>query len=169
MRHSLPLAIVLTFGLSAAALPAVAQEALKSVAAVPTDISEIVSGGSWSEGDNSGVFRALVVTTSDGQASQARVVVQMLAFEKASPAPKVVKTIAIKEVEEKKLPNAFLAMDVENDNELTLIITSYDAEKDQDTSMMVKFDSTGKYQIMPQPKDEQGGQSGDDTNAGAKK
>jgi hypothetical protein len=169
MRHSLPLAIVLAFGLSAAALPAVAQEAFKSVAAVPTDISEIVSGGSWSEGDNNGVFRALVVTTSDGQASQARVVVQMLAFEKASPAPKVVKTIAIKEVEEKKLANAFLAMDVETDNELTLIITSYDAEKDQDTSMMVKFDSTGKYQIMPQPKDEQDGQSGGDTNAGAKK
>lgn len=165
MRHSLPFAVLLAFATGAAALPAFAQDALKTVAAVPTDVSEIVSGGNWTEGDSSGVFRALVVTTSDGQASQARVVVQMLAFEKGSPAPKVAKSVVVKEVEDKKLPNAFLAMDVENDNELTLIITSYDAEKDQDTSMMVKFDSAGKYQVLPQPKEEQGGESA----GGAKK
>ncbi len=162
MRLILPFAVVLALG---AATPAFAQDALKSVAAVPTDVSEIVSGGNWSEGDNSGVFRAVVVTTSDGQNSLARVVVQMLAFEKSNPLPKVVKTIPIKEVEDKKLPNAFLAMDVENDNEMTLIITSYDAEKDQDTSMMLKFDGTGKYEVMPAPKDE----SPPDVNSDSKK
>jgi hypothetical protein len=153
MGRSLPFAVVLAFTLAAAA-PSFAQDALKSAAGVPTDVSEIVSGGNWSEGDNSGVFRAIVVTTTDSQSSQARVVVQMLAFEKAAASPKVAKTISIKEADEKKLPNAFLAMDVENDNEMTLIITSYDAEKDQDTSMMVKFDATGKYEVLPQPKDE---------------
>jgi hypothetical protein len=151
MSRAFSLAVVLVTGLSAAAF---AQDALKTAAQVPTDISEIVSGGNWSEGDNSGVFRAIVVTTADGQTSQARVVVQMLAFEKGSTLPKIAKTIPIKEVEEKKLPNAFLAMDVENDNELTLIITSYDAEKDQDTSMMVKLDNAGKYEIAPPAKEE---------------
>ena len=164
MRSFLPFAFVLALGMGAAA-PGSAQDALKSVAAVPTDVSEIVSGGNWSEGDNSGVFRALVVTTTDGQTSQARVVVQMLSFEKSNPLPKVAKTIPIKEVEDKKLPNAFLAMDVENDNELTLIITSYDAEKDQDTSMMFKFDATGKYELMPAAKDD----SAPDVNAEGKK
>jgi hypothetical protein len=152
MGRSLPLALALVIGLSA---PAIAQDALKTAGQVPTDVSEVVSGGNWSEGDNSGVFRAIVVTNTDGQASQARVVVQMLTFEKGSPLPKIAKTIPVKEVEEKKLPNAFLAMDVENDNELTLIITSYDAEKDQDTSMMVKFDGSGKYEIVPPAKDEE--------------
>jgi hypothetical protein len=164
MRLSLPSAVVLAAGL-AMAMPCFAQDALKSVAAVPTDVSEIVSGGNWSEGDSNGVFRALVITNTDGKASQARVVVQMLAFEKANPWPKVAKTIPIKEVEDRKLPNAFLAMDVENDNELTLIITSYDAEKDQDTSMMIKFDGTGKYEVMPVAKDE----SAPDVNAQGKK
>jgi len=164
MRRSLPF-IVLALSL-AAAVPATAQDALKSAAAVPTDVSEVVSGGNWSEGDNSGVFRAIVVTNTDGQSSQARVVVQMLAFEKANPLPKVAKTIVVKEVEEKKLPNAFLAMDVENDNELTLIITSYDAEKDQDTSMQVKFDSAGKYQVLPPAKEEP---ANDDTASQGKK
>ncbi len=154
MCRLFPFAVILTLGLGLSGAPAFAQDPLKSASAVPTDVSEIVSGGNWSEGDNSGVFRAIVVTTTSGDTSQARVVVQMLSFEKSSPAPKITKSIAIKELDEKKLPNAFLAMDVENDNEMTLIITSYDAEKDQDTSMMVKFDSTGKYEILPPPKEE---------------
>lgn len=153
MSRHLSLVLVVALGIFAAP-PSFAQDAAKSAGQVPTDVSEVVSGGNWSEGDNSGVFRAVVVTTTADQTSQARVIVQMLAFEKGNPLPKIAKTIAIKEVEEKKLPNAFLAMDVENDNELTLIITSYDAEKDQDTSMMVKFDSVGKYEIVPPAKDE---------------
>jgi hypothetical protein len=152
MRGLIPFAAVLALGLLTA--PCFAQDVMKSASQVPTDVSEIVSGGNWSEGDNSGVFRAIVVTTTDGQTSQARVVVQMLSFDKSSPLPKIARAIPIKEVEDKKLPNAFLAMDVENDNEMTLIITSYDAEKDQDTSMMVKFDATGKYEIVPAPKEE---------------
>jgi hypothetical protein len=153
MSRHLSLALVVALGVFTTA-PGFAQDAVKSAGQVPADVSEVVSGGNWSEGDNSGVFRAVVVTNTDGQASQARVVVQMLAFEKGNPLPKIAKTIPIKEVEEKKLPNAFLAMDVENDNELTLIITSYDAEKDQDTSMMVKFNSAGKYEIVPPGKEE---------------
>jgi hypothetical protein len=153
MSRKLALAAILVATVAVSS-PGLAQDAAKAAAQVPTDVSEVVSGGNWSEGDNSGVFRAVVVTNTDGQASQARVIVQMLAFEKGNPLPKIAKTIPVKEVEEKNLPNAFLAMDVENDNELTLIITSYDAEKDQDTSMMVKFDSSGKYQIVPAGKDE---------------
>jgi hypothetical protein len=155
MSRNLSLALFAAFTLAATA-PGHAQDAVKSAAQVPTDVSEVVSGGNWSEGEASGVFRAVVVTTTEGQASKARVVVQMLAFEKGNPLPKIAKTIPVKEVEEKKLPNAFLAMDVENDNELTLIITSYDAEKDQDTSMMVKFDGGGKYEIVQAAKDDSG-------------
>jgi|EndMetStandDraft_9_1072997.scaffolds.fasta_scaffold11739_3 hypothetical protein len=153
MSRSLPLVLVLALGVFAAT-PGSAQDAAKSAGQVPTDVSEVVSGGNWSEGDSSGVFRAVVVTNTDGQVSQARVIVQMLTFEKGNPLPKIAKTIPVKEVEERKLPNAFLAMDVENDNELTLIITSYDAEKDQDTSMMVKFNSSGKYEIVTAAKDD---------------
>jgi hypothetical protein len=121
---------------------------------VPTEITEVVSGGNWSQGDVTGTFRAIAVTKQNGDATQASVVVQMLSTDKGSPAPKVVKSIPVKEVTERKLSNAFLAMDVENDNELTLIITSYDSDKDQDASLLVKFDSTGKYEIVTAPKEQ---------------
>jgi hypothetical protein len=32
---------------------------------------------------------------------------------------------------------------------MTLIVTAYGAESEQDTSLHVKFDASGKYQILP--------------------
>lgn len=131
-----------------------AQDALSVANSVPTEITEVVSGGNWSQGETTGTFRAVAVTKQNGDTTQASVIVQMLSTEKGSNVSKVVKSIAVKEVTDKKLSNAFLAMDVENDNELTLIITSYDSDKDQDASLLVKFDNTGKYEIVTTPKEE---------------
>lgn len=131
-----------------------AQDAASLASSVPTEITEVVSGGNWSQGETTGTFRAVAVTKQTGDATQANVIVQMLSTEKGGTVPKVVKSIPVKEVTDKKLSNAFLAMDVENDNELTLIITSYDSDKDQDASLLVKFDNTGKYQIVTAPKEE---------------
>jgi hypothetical protein len=131
-----------------------AEEAAAVADKVPTEITEVVSGGNWSQGETTGTFRAIAVTKQNGDATQANVIVQMLSSDKGSSVQKVVKSVAVKEVTERKLANAFLAMDVENDNELTLIITSYDSEKDQDASLLVKFDNTGKYEIVTAPKDQ---------------
>lgn len=121
------------------------------VAAVPAEVSEVVSGGRWSEGATNGVYRAMVVSTPTSGAAQANVVVQLLAVEGATSVPKVVKTMIIKEVADKKLANAFLAMDAETDNEMTLIVTAYGAGTDQDTSVHVKFNGSGAYEILPAP------------------
>jgi hypothetical protein len=145
----------LVIALLAGGVPAAhAQDALSIAAKVPAEVTEVVSGGNWSQGDLSGVFRAITVTRQNGDSTLANVIVQMLAFDKANPVPKVTKTIFVKEVADKKLANAFLAMNVENDNELTLIITSYDQEKDQETALQLNFDSTGKYEVVTAPKEE---------------
>ena len=127
-----------------------AEEPEKLAAAVPVEVSEVVSGGTWSTGATNGIYRAMVV--GDGQ--QANIIVQLLALETAPATPKVVKSVAIKEVAEKKLANAFLAMDAEKENEMTLIVTSYGGGSDQDTSMHVKFNSAGAYEILPGPGEE---------------
>jgi hypothetical protein len=127
-----------------------AEDSEKLAAAVPAEVSEVVSGGTWSQGGTSGVYRAIVV--GDGQ--QANIIVQMLSLESAAAIPKVVKSVVIKEVADKKLANAFLAMDAETENEMTLIVTAYGAGADQDTSMHVKFNGTGTYEILPTPGEE---------------
>jgi hypothetical protein len=141
--------------LAGGTLPAYAEDASAVAAAVPNEVTEVVSGGNWTEGDASGVFRAITVTKSNGETVQAHVIVQMLETDKTGNVLKVAKTIPVKEVEEKKFTNASLAMDVENDNELTLIISSYESEKDQDTSLLMKFDAKGKYAEVAAPKEEE--------------
>lgn len=141
--------------LAGGTLPAYAEDVAAVAAALPIEVTEVVSGGNWTEGDASGVFRAITVTKPDGETAQAHVIVQMLETDKTGNVLKVAKTISVKEVEEKKLTNASLAMDVENDNELTLIINSYDSEKDQDTSLLMKFDAKGKYAAVTAPKEEE--------------
>lgn len=146
--------------------PACAGDAAKIVETIPTEITEVVSGGSWSEGDASGEFRAITITEQVGSTTQASVIVQMLAIDKATSARKIIKTVPLKEVNDKKLESAFLTMNVESDNELKLNITSYDSEKDQDTEMTVKFASTGKYEILATPKDEEAANPQDDAKKG---
>ena len=127
-----------------------AEDVEKLAASVPAEISEVVSGGTWSADGTSGVYRAIVV----GGRQQANIIVQMLSLESAAAVPKVMKSVLIKEVADRKLANAFLAMDAETDNEMTLIVTAYGAGTDQDTSMHVKFNGTGAYEILPTPGEE---------------
>lgn len=140
-----------------------AQDATKVAGQVPPEVSEVVSGGSWTQGDASGSFRAIVVNTSEGGQSQAHVIVQWVQSGKDA-APKVTKSSVVKEIKEKKLQNAFLAMDTENENELTVIVTSYDAKKDEDISMLVKLSAAGSYEILPAPKDDSQAPAGKEGN-----
>ena len=147
MKSQLRTALLMAF-LIGGIPTAQAQDALGIAGNVPTEVSEVVSGGNWSRGDARGFFRAIAITKQTGDTTQAAVVVQLLAVDKAGAAPKVTKTVLIKEVAEKKLSSAFLAMNAETDNELTLIITSYDQEKDQETALQLNLDSGGKYEIV---------------------
>lgn len=135
--------------------------------ALPAQIPEIVTGGSWKNGNIGGVYRAVVVLSkadtaksdllskaSDGKpmdnnsdkrpARKAEVFIQWIAND-GSKNSKIVKTVSVKEFNEKQLRNAFLAMDTLKDNEMTLLVTSYDEEKDKDVSISVKATAPGKY------------------------
>ncbi len=153
MKTGLYCALIVTVCMWGYAVSA-AEDTEKLAASVPAEVSEVVSGGTWSEGGTNGVYRAIVVATPAGDGQQANIVVQMLSLESATAVPKVVKSVLIKEVAEKKLANAFLAMDAETDNEMTLIVTAYGAGADQDTSMHVKFNGKGTYEILPTPGEE---------------
>lgn len=137
------------------------------VSSLPAQIPEIVTGGKWKNGDIGGVYRAVVVlskptpkksgllakaskVSSAGVANnpaterKAEVFIQWIANGKTTS--KIVKTVSIKEFNEKQLRHAFLAMDTLKDNEMTLLVTSYDENKDKDVSISVKATLPGKYE-----------------------
>ncbi len=144
------------------------------VSALPAQIPEILTGGSWSNGDIGGVYRAVVVlskkdekkpdllskagdlkTGSDkkiikagkpASERKAEVFIQWIAYDGGKATAKIVKTVSIKEFNEKHLRHAFLAMDTLKDNEMTLLVTSYDESSDKDVSISVKATVPGKYE-----------------------
>ncbi len=139
------------------------------VSSLPAQIPEIVTGGSWKNGDLGGVYRAVVVLSkadhkktgllSKANADKstppkksrlherkAEVFIQWIAYNKGKTTSKIVKTVSIKEFNEKQLRHAFLAMDTLKDNEMTLLVTSYDENSDKDVSVSVKATTPGKYE-----------------------
>lgn len=143
-------AIALAIGLGlVTAWPAGVQAAdsVKIAEGLPAEISEVVSGGSWSEGDTGGSYRAMVIMGQEGKQFAAHVYLQWVSFDKQTGAPKIMKNIPIKEVRDQQLQNAFIFLETEKDNEAKLSITSYDPVADKDISIQVLATVPGKYSI----------------------
>ena len=67
----------------------------KIVAAVPTEVADVVTGGSWSADKQGGFYRALVVMTGTQETFSARVFLQWLALSETNPIPTVVASVPI--------------------------------------------------------------------------
>jgi hypothetical protein len=141
-------------------LAARAQDAEKLAAAVPAEISEVATAGTWTDGTKTGVFRAIVATTPSGGTTMAQLTVQLLSLSEDGTQASVAKTIFVKKIAERKLPNAFLAVEEDStENELTWRLTSYDASTDTDTSVLVTVNAKGEIEVKDAPKEDNPGAS----------
>jgi hypothetical protein len=107
---------------------AAAEDDAKLVESVSPQIADVVTGGSWSDGKQGGLYRAFVVMSGSEADFGARVYLQWLTLSDDSPIPGVVQTIPIKEVNEQNLPNASIQIDGEEnkDNEVYVVVSAYD-------------------------------------------
>ena len=126
----------------------------KIVAGVPTEVADIVTGGSWSADKQGGFYRAFVIMNGTQETFSARVFLQWLALSETTPIPTVVATVPIKEVNDQKLANASIEIEGEDskDNEITIVVSSYDFEADKDINLFVKGTAPGKYSMAKAPK-----------------
>ncbi len=132
-----------------------AQNVEQLAIAVPPEVTEVATAGTWSEGDQSGVFRATVLTVAAGGATQANLVLQLMAVSTDGNTSKVHKTIVVKEIAAKKLPNAFLAVEEDGtENEVTWRVTSYDSNSNADLGALVTVNAKGKVEVKDAPKEE---------------
>jgi hypothetical protein len=116
-------------------------------------VADVVSGGSWSEGKQGGFYRAINVMSGDEKAFGVHLYLQWLAFEEKNPIPKVVKTVAVKEVNDQKLQNATIDLEGEEgkDNQVTVTVSSYDFDADKDIVLLVKAGAPGTYAMVKAP------------------
>jgi hypothetical protein len=156
--------MLITFILRATALLALAfvpltsaaaqEDDAKIVASVPTEVADVVTGGSWSADKQGGFYRAFVIMNGTQETFSARVFLQWLALSETNPVPTVVATVPIKEVNGQKLANASIEIEGEEskDNEITIVVSSYDFEADKDINLFVKGTAPGKYTMAKAPK-----------------
>ncbi len=132
-----------------------AQDAEKLTLSIPPEVTEIATAGTWSNGDSSGVFRATVLTVPSGDSTQAHLVLQLMAVSPDGNTSKVHKTVAVKQVADKKLPNAFLAVEEDGtENEVTWRVTSYDSNSNADIGVLVTINAKGDVEVKDAPKEE---------------
>jgi hypothetical protein len=125
----------------------------KLIDGVAPEVAEVVTGGSWSAGKQGGFYRAIVLMTGDQKTFGAHVYLQWLAFSEGSPIPAVVKTVPIKEINDQGLANASIELEGEEgkDNEVTVVVSSYDLDEDKDITLFVKAGQPGTYAMAAAP------------------
>jgi hypothetical protein len=132
-----------------------AQEVQKLALQIPPEVTEVATAGTWSEGDQSGVFRATVLTVAAKDTTEAHLVLQLMSVSSDGNSSKVYKTVVVKQISDKKLPNAFLAVEEDGtENEVTWRLTSYDASADADTGTLIKINNKGEVEVKEAPKEE---------------
>ena len=135
--------------------PAKAQDAEKLALAIPPEVTEVATAGTWSDADVSGVFRATVLTVAAGDSTQAHLVLQLMAVSPDGNTSKVYKTVAVQKIADKKLPNAFLAVEEDGtENEVTWRVTSYDSNSNADIGALVTINAKGEVEVKDAPKEE---------------
>jgi hypothetical protein len=125
----------------------------KLIDAVAPEVAEVATGGSWSADKQGGFYRAIVLMTGDQKSFGAHIYLQWLAFTETSPIPAIIKTVPIKEINDQGLANASIALEGEEgkDNEVTVVVSSYDLDEDKDISLFVKAGQPGTYAMVKAP------------------
>ena len=113
-------------------------------------ITEVANGGSWTDGKDTGFYRAVVVN-EPGAANPAPgndvayVFLQWVTYRNGTSEPHIVMAVPVKEVNALALPNAFLTIDAEKDNQAILTVSSFDPQKEGDQNFTITAALPGKY------------------------
>lgn len=118
-------------------------------ASIPTEVPEVHTGGSWQDGGAQGVFRTITVLS--GKENTAHVVLQWISLKPDSPIPEVAKSVLIKEVSDKKLPNAFVTLEADKEGEATIVVASFDPATNKDVAVAFKATKPGVYAATAVP------------------
>ena len=154
LKPMLRAAALLAVALIPPASASAADDDAKIVESLPPEVADVVTGGSWSEGKQGGFYRAIVIMSGNEQILRgARLSCSGLRCPKPNPVPKMVATVPLKEVNDQKLGNASIEIEGEEskDNEITIIVSSYDFDADKDISLYVKGTAPGKYAMSKAP------------------
>ena len=110
-------------------------------------ITEVANGGAWTDGKDTGFYRAVVVNEPGAANDVAYVFMQWITYRNGTSEPRIVNETSLKEVNALHLPNAFLTLDSEKDNQAILTVSSFDPQKEGDQNFTITATLPGKYEF----------------------
>ena len=142
-------AAVMTAGPLTAPAQAPARTTEQIAASIPTEVPEVHTGGSWQDGGTQGVYRTITVLAA--KENTAQVFIQWISLKADNPIPEVAKMVAIKEVTDKKLPNAFVTLEADKEGEAIIVVASFDPNTNKDVAIAFKASKPGVYAATALP------------------
>jgi len=127
---------------------------------IPTNVSEVIVGGQWSDANDTGFYRAVLIFRIVDGTSVADILVQWLTVDEPAGQPQVVHSEVITSITGEKAETAFVALDFGDDeNEATrLLVGTYDPETDKDSTRFVRLGMPGKFAFVKQPRTRDAGE-----------
>ena len=120
-------------------------------AALAVEISDVVAGGNWTEGAQTGTYRAVVVQTGGEKDAAAHVFVQWLSLKEGGSGGEIVKSVPLKEFNDQKLPNASITLESDIDSEARIVVAGQDGVTHKDAVFTIKATKPGIYVVAPPP------------------
>jgi hypothetical protein len=122
---------------------------------IPLNISEVITGGSWSTADANGTYRAVVVNGL-GPDGRTDVVLQWLIIENDERLPKLAASASLRLPEEIDSPDIFVAFDIGDDGETMLIIGTYDFAAEEETLQFARLGEPSVFEFVDAPPQKNG-------------
>ncbi|MEL6289548.1 MAG: hypothetical protein AAFQ42_12725 [Pseudomonadota bacterium] len=130
-------------GVAATASKVTSSEAARVVRSIPTQVFEVLVAGAWEAEKKTGYYRAVATAAGKAGEEHAEVFLQWIAVDKKSAT--VFKSVGIEEVARLKVPGLTLAVDAEEDGRIILIISHFDDETGEPSTLEFTADKPGSY------------------------
>ena len=114
---------------------------------IPMNVSEVITGGSWSTPEASGIYRAIVVYDLAPD-RRADVVLQWLEIDDDATLPRLVASAPLQLPEGMDTSSIFVAFDIGNQDETMLMVGTYDFQSDQETLRFAKLGAPMAYEFV---------------------
>ncbi|MGI9405766.1 MAG: hypothetical protein ACR2O4_05305 [Hyphomicrobiaceae bacterium] len=114
--------------------------------AVPTDVFDLLVGGTWEHKGKTGYYRVMALAAGKAGKGHAEVWLQWIATGKKNA--KILKSLPVTEVTKLKLASLSLALDVEEAGNVILVVTHYDVEKDESRTLEFRATTPGSYKEL---------------------
>lgn len=124
--------------------------AQRGIEIVPIEVSEVVSGGTWTDGPASGSFRTVTVQVP-GETDVAQVFLQWIGSRSPVEPIELLMSVPVSEFNGLKLPSASVTIDAETEGEVRIDIAGQPSEAQQSVIVVLVATTPGHYSVVPQP------------------